>query len=166
MPTPSLAIRVGGVIASSSLLACLAACAAQPTLNITMPTMAPDQSLAEACAISGEEVDRITREVETQIQSAIDQAGSEISAGNLPSFELFAEPIDTAIAEIEVQITNPDVLDAIGELRTSVQGFADIERPESALGYPGYLSELGSQMNKLASAGEQLQSLCITPAQP
>jgi hypothetical protein len=45
-------------------------------------------------------------------------------------------------------------------MRAALRGFQDIPSPESALGVPGYLSELGAQLQVLTQAGERLQALC------
>ena len=61
---------------------------------------------------------------------------------------------------IESQVTNSEVLAAVGSVRDAMQGFQDITAPESALGVPGYLAELGAQVNALTEASKQLQTLC------
>lgn len=160
MPTASLAARVGGLLTAAALATGITACAAEPPLGITAPTMAPDQSIAEACAISGEEVDRITREAESQIRQGIEQAGSDLASGKTPSFEFLSESIDQTVAEVEQQITNSEVLAALGEVRTALQGFGEIAPPDSLLGAPGYIASLGGQLSELSTAGRELQQLC------
>lgn len=148
-------------MAVAALLGGLTACTAEPALQRVAPTMAPDQSVSEACAISGDEVDRITRETEEQIRQGVEQAGADLAAGRVPSFDFLATPVDEALAEVSAQISNLEVLDAIENVRTELRGFSEIERPESLLSTPGYVAALGAQLNELAQAGRTLQSLCV-----
>ena len=159
--TRTFAARTGGLVAVVALLSGLTACAAEPSLKLVAPTMAPDQSVSEACAISGEEVDRITHETEEQIRQGVEQAGADLAAGRIPSFEFLAPPADEALAEVSEQISNLEVLDAIENVRVELQDFGEIERPESLLTTPGYIAALGSQLNDLAQAGKTLQGLCV-----
>lgn len=160
MPSSTFAVRAGGILAVAALASSLAACAAEPELGFTSPTMAPEQSLIEACAISGDEVDRLTADAQQQISSEMELAASELASGNLPSLDALSGTLDDTLAEIEGQLSNSEVLAAVGNVRTAMQGFADIQQPESALGLPAYLASLGSQLSDLAQAGKQLQALC------
>lgn len=160
MHTASLATRVGGLLTAIVLTGAVTACAAELPLGITAPTMAPDQSVSEACAISGEEVDRITREAESQIRQGIEQASSDLASGKTPSFEFLSESIDQTVAEVEQQITNSEVLASLGEMRTVLQGFGEIAPPDSLLDAPGYIASLGGQLSKLSTVGRDLQRLC------
>ncbi len=165
MPLPISASRTAGLLAVAVALSTLTACASEPEPRFIAPTMAPDQSVAEACAVSGAEIDRITRQTEEQLRAGIEQAGADLAAGRVPSFEFLATPIDDAVAQVERQITNSEVLDAINEVREALQGFGDIERPDTLLGTPGYVGALTSQLNKLAQAGSRLQSICVVEGQ-
>lgn len=165
MSVSTLSSRSAGLLAATALIGGLTACATEVPLEIASPTMAPEQSVDEACAISGEDIDRITRETEEQLRAGIDQAGADLAAGRIPSFEFLAGPIDEAVAEVEAQISNAEVVEAIGRLRAALQGFGEIERPESLLSTPGYVAALGAQLNEVVNAGSELQSLCIVDSQ-
>ena len=156
----TFAARTGGLIAVATLASSLMACASEPELKFVAPTMAPEQTLIEACAISGAEVDRLAREAEKQISEGLAQAGAELSNGEIPSVEALSGSLDDTLAEVEGQITNSEVLASVTQVREAMQGFQDIAKPESALGVPGYIASLGSQLNELANAGKQLQTIC------
>lgn len=136
------------------------ACAAEPELKFVAPTMAPEQTLIEACEVSGEEVDRLTLDAEQQIRNRLEQTGAELASGQVPSVDALSETLDDTFAEIEAQISNSEVLASVAQVRESMRGFQDITKPESALGVPAYVASLGSQLNELAKAGKQLQTLC------
>ena len=153
--------RTGGLVTVAALLGGLTACAAAPALELAAPTMAPDQSVSEACAISGDEIARITRDTEAQLREGIEQAGADLAAGRIPTFEFLAPPVDEALADVSEQISNLEVLDAIAQLRNELSGFSEIERPESLLSTPGYVAQLGTQLNELVQAGKTLQTLCV-----
>ena len=160
MPSLTFALRAGGLIAAATLASSLMACAAEPEIKFVSPTMAPEQSLIEACAISGEEVDRLTLEAEQKIRGSLEQAGAELASGQIPSIDALTGTLNDTLAEVEGQISNAEVLDSIAQVREAMRGFQDIAKPESALGVPGYVASLGSQLNELAKASKQLQALC------
>lgn len=161
MPTATPVARAGSVLAAAALIGGLVSCAPEP-LKIVAPTMAPDQSISEACAISGAEVDRITVETEQALRERLEQAGNDIAAGRLPTVEPFTSSIDDAIAEVEQQVSNTEVLAALEQLRGALQGFGELEQPESLLGAAGYLSSLTAQITEFANAGARLQQLCVS----
>ena len=160
MPSSIFAVRAGGLLAVAALAGMLTACAAEPALTFTAPTMAPEQNLVDACSVSGAQVDRLTAETEQQIRRGIEDAAAKLASGELPSVEVLTGPLEGALSEIEAQVTNSEVLAAVGAVRDALQGFQDITAPDSALGVPGYLADLGSQVNALTEAGKRLQSLC------
>lgn len=160
MPSSSFVVRAGALIAAAAIVSSLMACSAEPELKFVSPTMAPVQTIVEACAITGEEVDRLTLETEQRFRDALDQARADIAAGQMPSTDALSGTLGETLTEIEKQISNAEVLTAITQLREAAQGFRDIAQPESALAVPGYLGSLGSQLNELAQAGKQLKTLC------
>lgn len=160
MPSSIFAVRAGGLLAVAALAGMLTACAAEPALTFTAPTMAPEQSLIDACSVSGAQVDQLTAETEQQIRQGIEDAASKLASGEMPSVEVFTGPLEGALSEIEAQVTNSEVLAAVGAVREAMRGFQDITPPDSALGVPGYLADLGSQVNALTEASKQLQTLC------
>lgn len=163
MPSSNFAKRAGGLFAAAILASSLFACAAEPEMPFVSPTMAPpEQSLSDACAISGDEVDRLTVEAEQQIRDELAKAASELANGQAPSIQALSGSLDSTLAEIEAQISNTEVLDAIAKLREELQAFDTIKAPDSALGIPGYLSSLSTQLNEVVTAGKSLQSLCTT----
>lgn len=160
MPSSTFAARTGALLTVAALAGMLTACAAEPALTFTAPTMAPEQSLVDACSVSGTEVERLTQQTEQQVRQGVEEAGAKIANGELPSIEVLTGPLEEALAQIESQVSNSEVLAAVGEVRAAMQGFQDIKTPDSALGVPGYLAELGTQVNELAQAGKRLQTLC------
>lgn len=160
MPITKPALRVSATLGVAVLAASLCGCAARAVPEFSPPTMAPEQSLSEACGISGEAVDRLTLEVEQQIHDGLAQAGRDITAGLLPNFDFLAEAADTTLTEVEQQISNTEVLDALGEVRQALQGFGEIKKPESLLGAAGYLGALNAQLGELMESGKRLQHLC------
>ena len=160
MPSSTFAARTSSLLAVAALAGTLTACAAEPALTFTAPTMAPEQSLIDACSVSGAQVEQLTQETEQQIRKGIEDATAQLASGQMPSVEVLTGPLEGALAEIEAQVTNSEVLAAVGEVRAAMQGFQDITPPESAIGVPGYLAELGAQVNELAQASKQLQTLC------
>lgn len=160
MPNSLFAARAGGILAITVLACSVTACAAEPELNFAPPTMAPEQSVVEACAISGDQINQLTTEAEQQIRDGIDQAGADLASGKLPRIELFSETFDSTLAELEAQISNYEVLSAIEEVRLAAQGFSDIQAPDSLFGAPSYVTSLVKQSGKLAEAGKNLQALC------
>ncbi len=160
MPSSTFAVRAGGLIAAVSLASSLMACSAEPELKFVSPTMAPAQTLSEACAISGEEVDRLTLEAEKQMRGALEQAGADLANGQIPSIDALSGSLDDTLPEVEGQISNSEVLASVAQVREAMRGFQDIAKPETAIGVPGYIASLGSQLNELAKAGKQLQALC------
>ena len=160
MPSSTFAVRTSGLLAVAVLAGMLTACAAEPALTFTAPTMAPEQSLIDACSVSGAQVEQLTDETRQQIQLGIEDAAAKLANGETPSFDVLTGPLEGALSEIEAQVTNSEVLAAVGAVRDAMQGFKDITPPDSALGVPGYLADLGSQLNTLTEASKQLQTLC------
>lgn len=160
MPNSLFAARAGGILAITALACSVTACAAEPEISFAPPTMAPEQSVIEACAISGDQINQLTVEAEQQIRQGIEQAGTDLSSGKLPKIELFSETFDSTLAELEAQISNYEVVAAIDDVRTAASGFSDIQAPDSLLGAPGYVTALVKQSTELADAGKALQKLC------
>jgi hypothetical protein len=160
MPNSLFAARAGGILAITALACSVTACAAEPELSFAPPTMAPDQSVVEACAISGDQINQLTAEAEQQIRDGIEQAGADLTSGKVPRIELFSDTFDSTLAGLEAQISNYEVVTAINDVRTAAQGFSDIHAPDSLLGAPGYVTALVKQSGQLADAGKALQALC------
>lgn len=160
MPSTTFAARAGALITVAALTSSLVACGAEPDLKFVAPTMAPQQSIAEACFISGEEVDRLTLETQQKIQQSLEQAGAAIANGQLPSVDALSGTLVDTLTEVESQISNSEVLAAVTRVREAAQGFQQIDQPDSPLGVPGYLASLGTQLKEIAEAGKSLQSLC------
>lgn len=149
------------LIAIAAIAGGLTACSVQPVIEYAAPTMAPEsQSIAEACKLSSETVDRLIKEAELRIQQGIEQAGADIANGKMPSLDFLAFSVDEALETIEKQVAQPDVLATLGDVRSDLQGFEQIERPQSLLDAPGYLASLGTQLGKLAAHGKDLRRLC------
>lgn len=123
--------------------------------------MAPEQTLSEACALTGDEVDQLTIDIERQIKQGIEQAATDLASGTMPSFDFLSMSVDGTLVEIEDKITNTEVHGAVEDVRGALQGFPEIPQPDSLLGVPGFLGSLGSQLNELLDASNALRSLCI-----
>ena len=150
--------HAGGALAAVALAVSLAACAPEPAPGPVSapPTMAPDQSVAEACGLSSDEVDALVADAKAQL----DAAGKALTAGEIPDVGAFGETLQQTLDGVSDGVTNPEVLAALDEVRTEVEGFARIEAPGSLLEVPGYLGSLGTQLGQLQAAGQQLQELC------
>jgi len=160
MVTFRLVRRGALILAAIMITGAASACASTPALEFVSPTMAPEQTRAEACALSKETVDRITVETEDQIKQGIDLAGADIAAGKMPSLDFLSFSIKDSLTEIESEISNPEVLEAIKSVREDLQGFSDINVPTSLIQAPAYLGSLGTQLGQLIAHGEDLRKLC------
>src|SRR5699024_7735179 len=105
-PSSSFVVRAGALVAAAAIVSSLMACSAEPELKFVSPTMAPVQTIVEACAITGEEVDRLTLETEQRFRDALDQARADIAAGQMPSTDALSGTLGETLTEIEKQISN------------------------------------------------------------
>lgn len=151
---------VVGLAAAAALTASLTACGvpAAPVEMVNPPTMAPDQSISEACAVSSAEVDAVTQEVKDRI----DEAGKAVASGEMPDLDGIFGTISGALEGVTEGVSNPEVAAALGEVQAGVAGLGDIKAPDSLLGAPGYVADLTGQLAKIQSAGESLRALCLT----
>lgn len=154
--------RGGLALATAALLGTLVACAAPAAPKYIPPTMAPQQSVEEACGIAGAEVDRVTTETEDQVRASLEAAATDLSAGKMPSLKSFSVSVsvDDTLAEIEAQVVNPEVLTSVVGVRESLAEFGAIEGPDTLLGVPEYLSSMAAQVNQLVGASNDLRALC------
>lgn len=153
--------RTAACIVVVGALGGLASCAAEPALRIISPTMAPDQTIAEACELSGEEVDQVTVETEQQIKEGLSQAAADLASGQAPSFDFLSESVAGTVADLQQGVTNPELQASLDEVRAALEGFSEIPQPDSALAVPGYLSSLNEQLDALVQAGDALKQLCV-----
>ncbi|MBO1902953.1 hypothetical protein J4H92_13475 [Leucobacter weissii] len=154
--------RAGGAVAAIILMLVLSACApeADPAVTTNPPTMAPEQSVEEACAISRAEIERVAGEAEEDIRTGVEQAGEDLLAGKTPSFDFLAPSVGDALGSIEEQVTNDQVRQLIEELQDALSGFAEIETPATLLETPEYLGALNEQLKVLSSTDRELRLLC------
>lgn len=164
------ALRTAGLLGTTVALAgALTACGTETmALDYVPPTMAPKQTVDEACLLVGEEVDRITLETEQQIKRGIDQAAADLAEGKMPSLDFVSTSVDGVLAEVQEQVANSEVAAAVTEVRGSLQAFSEIAKPDTLLGVPGYISAFTADLTDLIEAGNRLQGLCgldatITP---
>lgn len=158
------AARGAALAAAVTLTVGLAACASEESdataAPFKAPTMAPEQSLSEACNISSHAVDQLVADTEAEIQAGLAAAGQELLSGSMPSFDFLTLTFSGALSSVESQVTNSEVAAAIGRIGDGLNGFGSIERPESILGVPGYLTAIGDQVATLSAAGQDLRTLC------
>lgn len=149
------------------LLGSLSACAAElPSTAFApapAPTMAPEQSVGEACALSGAEVDRIVAQAEHDIATGLEDAAAALVQGQTPSFAFLALSVDESLDSVRRGITNGEVAAALGRLSDGFSGFGAIAQPESVLGVPGFLGDVKAQLLTLTEASDALQKLCTKP---
>lgn len=156
MPISKLRLT-SAVIAVAAVLVSVTACgAAGPAAITNPPTMAPDQSVAEACSLSRAEVDSVTQEVKDRL----DQAGKDLAAGKTPDLSGIFESIGGTLDQASAKVTNPEVRAALEGLQAELNGFGEVEPPESLLDAPAYISELTKQFGEIQAAGAELQQLC------
>jgi len=149
---------VASVVLGSAIAIGLTACASAelPLDPSTRPTMAPEQSSAEACAVSQAKVDALVAEVRKQLATA----GKTVAAGKTPDLSALVGSLDGSMATIIDEVSNTEVLSALTRMRAEFDGLGEISPPDSILGMPGYLAELGTQFGKVTEAGSELQELC------
>lgn len=153
-------LRASGALIAATLASGLVACAAE-TVRLapeSMPTMAPEQSADDACSATKAGIEALVDDARAQLKAA----GSTVAAGEMPDLSGLAEQLHSSIDTIADGVSNAEVLAALDGIRTEVDGFAEIDPPESIVGMPGYLAELGGQAGELKLAAEALRSLCGT----
>jgi len=153
------AVRSGEAIAlAAALTAGLGACAQEqaPLPPASRPTMAPEQTTGEACAASTAEVDSLVSE----LQQSIGRAGEAVASGETPDFGGLVDRFQNSLGRLAAEVSNTEVLAALDELRSELDGFDGIAPPDSILGMPDYLGSLGGQLGELQEAGRRLQTLC------
>ena len=157
-------VRLALAIAAVPLLASVSACAAEPTEQASVPykapTMAPEQSVTEACGLSRDEVDRLVVQTEETVKAGLEGAGQELLRGEMPSFGFLTESLSGTFELTQASITNPEVSAALGRITDGFTGFGAIEQPSSILGVPAYLAKLNGQLTALTEAGRDLRTLC------
>lgn len=156
-------LRLGGALTVVSVAGCLLSCSSAPEkLDFVSPTMAPPQSISEACSISSAKVDELTLDAKQRIGDAMSTAASDVMSGKMPTIDVLSGSIGDTLKEVEGEINNAEVLDAVKGVHKALRGFHDIQQPDSAVGVPAYLRALGRQLGDLGQASGRLQSLCTT----
>lgn len=146
----------GVVIAASSTLLTACALTSAPPVVANPPTMAPEQSVSDACAISRAEVDAVTKEVKDRV----DRLGQDVTAGKTPDLDGIVDTVGSALERISDGVTNPEVLAALDDVRVEIDGLGAIDPPESLVDAPTYIGTLTSQLAKVQAAGTALKELC------
>lgn len=151
---------VGATLAAAAILASLVSCASEQALEPVSPppTMAPEQSVAEACEASRAEVDAIVHDAKQRVEDA----GTAVVSGELPDLSGIVPSLTTALDRVSGSVTHPDVSAAINSLQAEIDGFGSISAPDDLAGLPAYLSALGAQAADLQAAGARFQELCET----
>lgn len=114
------------------------------------------QSVAAACDISDGKIQELTDRASAEIAAA----GEGIAAGEIPDLSALGDTLSGSLDEVRAGVENSEVSAAIAQVRDELQGFGGIEQPSSLLGAPGYIASLASQLDRLNSAGAELQALC------
>lgn len=157
-------VRIAFAITAMSLVASVSACAAEPTEQSAAPykapTMAPEQSVSEACGLTRDDVDRLVVTTEEAVRAGLEEAGQELLRGEMPSFGFLTQSLSGSFDLSQSGITNPEVTAALGRVTDGLTGFQDIEHPGSILGVPAYLAALNGQLSALSDAGQDLRALC------
>jgi len=148
----------GGALAGAALLASLTGCAPEPVAEPASPppTMAPEQSVAEACGVSSDEIDAIVSDVRQQIEDA----SSVALSGEVPDLGGIGASVGDSLSRVSEGVINPEVSAALDEVRAELDGFGEIQMPESLLEAPAYIADLTAQLSDLQAAGKKLQQLC------
>lgn len=149
--------RIAGATLVVSLLA-LTGCAAEgaPQASTPPPTLAPEQSISEACGVSLGELESIM----TEMGSDIEQAISAAAGGQLPNLNELFDPIRGSLARVSGEITNAELRAAIDAIRAEIDGFSQIEAPDSLIDTARYIGDLSAQAASLHAAGTELRQLC------
>jgi len=138
----------------SGFTACASGEDSAPVTN--SPTMAPEQSVSEACQASRAEVDRITDDV----AGRIDQAAKLVAEGKAPDFTGVFDSVGGAMDRLTESVTNPEVLESLERIQTEVGQLGELKTPSTLLDTPSYLTELTKQLGKIQTAGRALQQQC------
>lgn len=150
-----------GLVIAAVLLGGLTACAAETSYQFAEPTMAPEQSVSDACGISRAEIERIVQEAESQLLSELEQASSAVAAGEIPDLGTSGFTVlDDALAALEQQLGSEEVLAGVAEMRSALQGFETLNTPSSLIEAPAFLVTFSGQVNDVVEAGRKLQALC------
>ena len=147
-------MRVAGAVIAAALSASLAACASDAVRIApeNLPTMAPEQSPAEACDLSLAAVDRIVEQVRQELETA--------RTGGSPDFAAIADRLQGSVGEIADGISNSEVAGRLDQLQHQLTRFGDLAPPDSLLGMPGYLADLGGRLAEIQRTVGSLQTLC------
>lgn len=95
-----------------------------------------------------------------EAQSEFEKAQESVLSGEFPDLQAFADVVSRHIETATSDVSNSEVLALLDEARTALTGLGEIETPESLLGAPSYASEVAAQLDKLQTAGAELQTLC------
>lgn len=140
----------------------LSACSVAPTeaSPVKPPTMAPEQSLGEACGVSQAAVDELVADAESQLRAGLETAGQEFLRGRMPDFAFLGVTLDSSFMSLHDQITNAEVSAALGRVADAISGVGELEQPSSLLSVPAYLAGLKTQLGLLTQASNDLHELC------
>lgn len=148
----------------------LSACATEQPVaavdQLQQPTMAPEQSISEACIISNTAVDDLVVRAESQITDGLANAKADALQNTWPSFDFLHLDAGEALTTVRETVINPKVSAAIDRVFVQLDGFSAIEQPETPLGVPAYLTSLATQVSQLSKAGTDLAQLCGTVLPP
>lgn len=153
------AVSLGcAVLAVTGLAACASPVA--ESAPVKAPTMAPEQSIGEACGLAQTVVDQLVIDTESRVRDGLEEAGQQALQGRMPSFEFLAPTLDGTLDSLQTSVTNAEVSAALGRISDGFTGFGSIEQPGSILSVPAYLGSLQAQLGALSDAGAELRTLC------
>lgn len=162
MQRGSRAVRAVSLGFAVLAVAGLAGCAAPvaEAAPVKAPTMAPEQSIGEACNLAQTVVDQLVLDTESRVREGLEEAGNQMLQGRMPSFDFLAPTLDGTLDSLQTSVTNAEVSAALGRIGDGLTGFGGIEQPGSILSVPAYLTSLHAQLGALSDAGAELRTLC------
>lgn len=155
--------RIAAAMAALTVVASLVACAPEPgaaEAEAKLPTMAPEQTVAEACTASGAQLTKLLTDAESSITAGLTKAGQEVLQGKVPSFDFLPQSLGDTLDQVQQQVTNTEVSNAIGDAVDAITQLRSTQLPTSLTEVAPTISSLKSGLSQLTEAGSTLQQLC------
>lgn len=110
------------------------------------------------CGVNDARIGELVGDLAGELTTVTDS----VLAGELPDFSALLAPFEGDIREVTTDVTDPAALAALADLQESLQGFAEIPRPEHVLEAPGYIAEMTAQVGAVRDSGQALTQLCTS----